>query len=67
MTGPKIKGKGSMSVRRGFAPKGECKTCDDEKGMREAFPNRHSAYPSHDPSPNCESGKKPHCTCDVCF
>lgn len=23
--------------------------------------------PSHDPSPRCESGKRPHCTCDVCF
>jgi len=23
--------------------------------------------PSHDPSPRCESGKRPHCVCDVCF
>jgi len=23
--------------------------------------------PSHQPSRNCESGKRPHCTCDVCF
>ena len=21
----------------------------------------------HEPSPRCESGKRPHCTCDVCF
>jgi hypothetical protein len=23
--------------------------------------------PSHKPSPRCESGKRPHCTCDTCF
>lgn len=23
--------------------------------------------PSHKPSPHCESGKRPHCTCDLCF
>lgn len=23
--------------------------------------------PSHDASPRCESGKRPHCTCDICF
>lgn len=23
--------------------------------------------PPHDPSPRCESGKRPHCTCDMCF
>lgn len=23
--------------------------------------------PSHKPSSRCESGKRPHCTCDVCF
>ena len=23
--------------------------------------------PSHKPSDRCESGKRPHCTCDVCF
>jgi hypothetical protein len=23
--------------------------------------------PPHDPSPRCESGKRSHCTCDVCF
>jgi hypothetical protein len=28
---------------------------------------RGSFGPSHDPSPRCESGKRPHCTCDVCF
>lgn len=23
--------------------------------------------PPHDPSPRCESGKRQHCTCDICF
>ncbi len=23
--------------------------------------------PSHKPSPLCESGKRPHCTCDMCW
>jgi hypothetical protein len=23
--------------------------------------------PYHDSSPRCESGKRPHCTCDICF
>jgi hypothetical protein len=23
--------------------------------------------PRHQPSPRCESGKHPHCTCDTCF
>ena len=23
--------------------------------------------PYHGPSPRCESGSRPHCTCDVCF
>lgn len=23
--------------------------------------------PGHKPSSRCESGKRPHCTCDVCF
>lgn len=23
--------------------------------------------PSHDASPKCESGKRPHCTCSICF
>lgn len=23
--------------------------------------------PGHDPSPNCRSGKRPHCSCDTCY
>lgn len=26
-----------------------------------------SMMPPHDASANCESGKRPHCTCDICF
>lgn len=40
-------------------PKGECAYCDeygDDPNM-----------PYHDASPRCESGKRPHCTCDTCF
>lgn len=40
-------------------PIGECVTCDSNRndGM----------MPSHTPSDRCESGKRQHCTCDVCF
>ena len=40
-------------------PKGECAYCDaygDEPMM-----------PRHYASQRCESGKRPHCTCDICF
>jgi len=33
-----------------------CKDCQHEGMM-----------PYHDASPNCESGKRIHCTCDTCF
>lgn len=35
-----------------------CKTCDDPT---------YTQGPDHTPSRNCESGKRPHCTCDTCF
>ena len=35
-----------------------CDTCKDPA-------QKHG--PSHFPSPNCESGKRPHCSCDTCF
>lgn len=41
--------------------RGNCPTC--EKAKR----NGHPFHPPHDPSPNCKSGKRPHCTCDACF
>jgi hypothetical protein len=43
----------------GFLPEGECKTCDAYR--HETMAPRHTA------SPNCQSGKHPHCTCDTCF
>ena len=46
-----------VSVRR--MPVGQCSYCDqygDDPMM-----------PSHTPSSRCESGKRPHCTCDTCF
>lgn len=24
-------------------------------------------FPPHDASPRCESGRRDHCTCDICF
>jgi len=29
--------------------------------------NHGEMYPPHDASQNCESGKRAHCSCDVCF
>jgi hypothetical protein len=43
--------------RRRRLPFGECPSCDRDGQQG----------PSHDPSPHCESGKHPHCTCDTCF
>jgi hypothetical protein len=45
--------------RRSILPEGECAYCDRTRS--------HSIAPSHDASPNCQSGKHPHCTCDTCF
>ena len=45
----------------------DCPTCRREfypllrKGAVSIF------APSHKASPACESGKRPHCTCDRCF
>ncbi|TXH51333.1 MAG: hypothetical protein E6Q97_18740 [Desulfurellales bacterium] len=48
--------------RRHLLPPGECQACDTERYLTG------TAYcPSHDPSPNCKSGKRPHCSCDTCF
>lgn len=40
-------------------PPGECVTCDANRND--------SMMPSHTASDRCESGKRAHCTCDVCF
>lgn len=48
--------KARLAYRR---PTGECKFCD--------FHRDDPRMPSHTPSENCKSGKRPHCTCDVCY
>ena len=47
--------------RRQFDTSGDCKTCETEREKGNSF------FPPHDASPRCESGKRPHCTCNVCF
>lgn len=45
--------------RRRIVMEEGCETCAELA--------RGSWGPSHDASPRCESGKRPHCTCDICF
>lgn len=40
-------------------PEGECAYCDQHC--------YDEMMPKHEASPRCESGKRPHCTCDICF
>ncbi len=49
------------NLHRHKAPPGECKYCDEERAAQNDF------HPSHDASPRCKSGGKPHCSCDTCF
>lgn len=51
----------SRLPRRQHAPEGECKICDAHRQRLTEM------CPSHDASHHCESGKRPHCTCDWCF
>lgn len=51
----------ALNIRRSTAPEGECKYCDAFRAAGDRF------HPHHDPSPNCESSGRPHCTCDTCF
>ena len=44
---------------RRLRPPGECPFCDRHRDD--------TMMPSHTASDRCESGKHPHCTCDVCF
>jgi hypothetical protein len=46
-------------TRRRIVMEEGCPTCAELAGG--------SFGPYHDPSPRCESGKRPHCTCDICF
>ena len=54
----------SAPRRRNLLAEGECKICDDR---RPTDPALIPPGPPHDPSPRCESGGHPHCTCDTCF
>jgi hypothetical protein len=47
----------ALPIRRRRLPLGECPSCDRDG----------PEGPSHDASPHCESGSRPHCTCDICF
>lgn len=47
-----------QAPRRHKMPAGECPSCDGETS---------DFHPSHDASSRCESGKRSHCSCDVCF
>lgn len=42
-------------------PKGECAYCDREREAGNSF------HPPHDASSGCRSGKRDHCSCDMCF
>lgn len=55
----KLQAIGDRLPRRRTAPRGECRYCDEH--------HAESMMPYHDASHRCESGKKPHCTCDTCF
>jgi hypothetical protein len=54
-----------------------CEACENDRKRRRIVMEegcatcaelaRGSFGPSHDPSPRCERGKRPHCTCDICF
>jgi hypothetical protein len=47
------------TVRTSFVLDGSCQTCAQlAKG---------EMCPPHDASPRCESGKRNHCSCDICF
>lgn len=50
-----------LPPRRHKVPAGACVTCDQERARGSDF------HPSHDASPRCESGKRAHCSCDLCF
>ena len=53
--------RGPEALSRHLAPAGECKECDRYRAEGVSF------HPSHTASPNCQSGRRAHCTCDTCF
>ena len=56
---PECEDRVNERLRRRIVMEEGCPTCAELA--------RGSFGPSHDPSPRCESGKRPHCTCDICF
>lgn len=50
-----------LPVTNGLAPEGTCSYCDATRARGETF------FPSHAVRSWCQSGKRPHCTCDSCF
>jgi len=46
---------------RMLARPGVCAFCDERRAWHER------SFPPHFPSRMCESGRRPHCTCDYCF
>lgn len=50
-----------QQYERHKAPPGECAYCDRERELKNDF------HPSHDASRNCKSGRRSHCSCDLCF
>lgn len=52
----RLKREAALRRRR---PAGECAYCDRD--------GDDPMMPRHTASERCESGKRPHCTCDTCF
>lgn len=50
---------GVPPLRRRIAINAGCATCDSL--------GSHDFAPPHDASARCESGKRNHCACDICF
>ena len=51
--------KAEPTERRYILPAGLCVTCTQHLASE--------MMPPHDASPRCESGKRNHCSCDICF
>lgn len=51
----------TASDRGDLAPVGECAYCDKVRETNDMM------APGHTVRERCESGKRPHCTCDRCY
>jgi len=51
------------------APEGECPSCDRYfwEPVNAGEDPRWLIFPRHKASNRCQSGERPHCTCDTCF